>query len=464
MEGQETFNKEQVEKHLNVINDLFENVSEIFKDSNDYVNERVNTGVNSALFGNLANRLLEVWNQNAATFGDFKLNFEEWSKMISLIMTNNLQFEEETVSLYKNTGANLNGVNDKRASLLAAGMVSSALANGEKQNEYYDDQGNLVTITTNDQGKQYMKTIVDKDGHKQTFYYDDLGNYSVISVTNDGHSEIKYYDKDGKEIEKPYTFSTNGVAYNEEQLDKLADREVTAFIRRNGFDVTGEDYQKLSDKAKAIVDGTLQQINQLGVPDGSVEWQEKFKQLPEDAQQIVLNSIKGHISNDISEMNYSISNVIPRSNYDGKTIVVPELTENDFKAVQDEYALRVQNTQVIIDSANAVKTSLDGEAQGLYDIRNSLASNSGFLNLPPDQQNIVANYLDSEINKRVSAANLIAPDSSAGAQINSLGTGSSYDEYMNAVSAAQSWNEALANIQSAQKITAVLNSYGIFFR
>lgn len=475
-EQKETFVVESVQKHLDVINDLFEKVATLLKESNDRVFEVIQTGPTSAMFGNLASQLLSIWDQNASTFGDFKLNFEEWSKMISIITANNLQFEEETIDLYKNTGKNLSGIQEKREELMSSSAKTTGdSTRGGTTSEYYDENGNLVVIETDEDGNQYKKTVTDKDGNIVNIYYDGQGNYSETKLV-DGKSVTKFYDENGNEIERPYTFSPSGISYSEEGIKNVTTREANQFMTDHGLDTSSAEYANLSPEAKAIVDETLQKVEDLGLPDGSVEWQEKFNSLPPETQDIVLASVRGNVSQDIPKTNsYTISSEVPTGEYDGRTIVVPKLNESDFSG-SNAGSVRKENAQIIIDSAGAVQETLRGENTALTSLKGNLENNATYNALPAESREAINQYLDSQIAQRSSLDTQItddckrpwnADDGAIGDAVSwSLSdsgyTNKDYGNYKEAADAANAWNATLSEIDSLNEVTAMLNSYGVF--
>ena len=68
------------------------------------MNELVNNGADSAIFGEVGSTLLNTWNYNASTFGDFHNNFQNWTEVVSVIAANNAEFVVTAESIYANHG------------------------------------------------------------------------------------------------------------------------------------------------------------------------------------------------------------------------------------------------------------------------------------------------------------------------------------------------------------------------
>ena len=103
----EKFNVEEVKNKMDTLETAFNALSDALSEANKIVNEEVNVGPESVLFGELGTILLNTWNENASTFGDFHANFESWAQVVSVIAANNMSFTEETIKAYKDDGSTL---------------------------------------------------------------------------------------------------------------------------------------------------------------------------------------------------------------------------------------------------------------------------------------------------------------------------------------------------------------------
>jgi len=88
-------------------------VNPLYKDKIT-VNDLINNGIDSAIFGEVGETLLNTWNYNASTFSDFHNNFQNWTEVVSIIAKNNSDFVVSAESIYSSNSANLDGVAESR--------------------------------------------------------------------------------------------------------------------------------------------------------------------------------------------------------------------------------------------------------------------------------------------------------------------------------------------------------------
>ena len=111
MSTTEKFDYEAVKSKMNELDALFGQFAAKLKEANDLVNSEVNTGAVSAIYGITGTNVLNTWNQNAATFSDFRDNFDKWSTLVTIVSMNNMNFDAET---YRTTGGTMSGVSQLR--------------------------------------------------------------------------------------------------------------------------------------------------------------------------------------------------------------------------------------------------------------------------------------------------------------------------------------------------------------
>lgn len=87
----EIFNYERVQSVLNELEDYFDTFATEVRNANEAVVEHLNKG--PTLYGDYGKTLFNLWEENSSTFGDFKANFDDWIKMVSLVGINNQKFE-----------------------------------------------------------------------------------------------------------------------------------------------------------------------------------------------------------------------------------------------------------------------------------------------------------------------------------------------------------------------------------
>lgn len=223
-DASESFNVEAVKSQMSTLEGYFNDLSEKLSEINKTVNEEINVGPESAVFGQLGSKLLGTWNANASTFGDFHANFESWSQIVAIIAANNTAFDAETINLYKDNGSTLTYATDDGTRLTISSLRESK-ANEQAFNylssKYSDSKDYETSIEDNvlkvkgKDGNVVVEYTVDNGKLKNTKTYDEDGNYSLVmyGVDEDGNKtvDVKYYDKDGKELkEKPSTFNEDG--------------------------------------------------------------------------------------------------------------------------------------------------------------------------------------------------------------------------------------------------------------
>ena len=457
----ELFNSENLQAASSRLDEIFEEFANTLMELNELVNESVNVSPESCVFGGgYGAQLLDMWNQNTSTFSDFKSNFNAWSQAITVIANRNLNTDAIVKAIYNNrtTGADLMGSGNKTISqireeimeqdAIVSGTTNSR--NGETLN-YYDDNGNLIMKFKDENGNVWMEHVKDENGRViSTICTDENGNTSEITIKRDSTGKetgrtVVYKDKDGNILDSaPDSFSDRGYLQNVSTAQKF--------------------------------------LNEHGAPDGSLEWQEAFQSLSNEDQAAVLAANNGKVNDDLGT-NYGLTSDVPTNGeYDGRNIVVPELSESDFDGLSNEeqVSLKNSNAQSIVDSAYAVQTNIDGEAAALTTLKTNLESNESYKALSAEKQTEIQNYLQGQIDSRTTLSSNITEECKSGAwtvdgtigdattyvyavEDGFLGSGSHFQDYNEAVQTAKSWNETINSMDDLNKTTAVLNSYGVFF-
>ena len=219
----EKFNVEEVKNKMNTLETAFNALSDTLSEANKIVNEEVNVGPESALFGELGTILLNTWNENASTFGDFHANFESWAQVVSVIAANNMSFTEETIKAYKDDGSTLTYKDSATGTRLTISSLremkgyeqSVNYIKGKFSDEKYDVTEGVDSLFVKDkEGNLVVEYIMENGKITSTKWYDSDGNYSVITyeVGEDGKlkKNVTYYDANGNVIEKPSSFYKDG--------------------------------------------------------------------------------------------------------------------------------------------------------------------------------------------------------------------------------------------------------------
>ena len=219
----EKFNVEEVKNKMNTLETAFNALSDALSEANKIVNEEVNVGPESALFGELGTILLNTWNENASTFGDFHANFESWAQVVSVIAANNMSFTEETIKAYKDDGSTLTYKDSATGTRLPISSLremkgyeqSVNYIKGKFSDEKYDVTEGVDSLFVKDKkGNLVVEYTMENGKITSTKWYDSDGNYSVITyeVGEDGKlkKNVTYYDANGNVIEKPSSFYEDG--------------------------------------------------------------------------------------------------------------------------------------------------------------------------------------------------------------------------------------------------------------
>ncbi len=273
-DASESFNVEAVKSQMSTLEGYFNDLSEKLSEINKTVNEEINVGPESAVFGQLGSKLLGTWNANASTFGDFHANFESWSQIVAIIAANNTSFDAETINLYKDNGSTLTYAGDDGTRLTISSLRESK-ANEQTFNylssKYSDSKNYETSIEDNvlkvkdKDGNVVVEYTVDNGKLKNTKTYDEDGNYSLVmyGVDEDGNKtvEVKYYDKDGKELkEKPSAFNEDGTLKTKTIFDKISEdiankgKEIRDSFVDGSNELMDTGKEKFDDLSKKIKD------------------------------------------------------------------------------------------------------------------------------------------------------------------------------------------------------------------
>ena len=209
----EKFNVEEVKNKMNTLETAFNALSDALSEANKIVNEEVNVGPESALFGELGTILLNTWNENASTFGDFHANFESWAQVVSVIAANNMSFTEETIKAYKDDGSTLTYKDSATGTRLTISSLRemkgyeqsvnyikgnlSDLKDGDTvtigTEEYVASEENgVITLTSKDVDKP-IKIL--PDGTVKSLYGGEveINGQKIITIPYTDHELLAYY-------------------------------------------------------------------------------------------------------------------------------------------------------------------------------------------------------------------------------------------------------------------------------
>ena len=243
----ESIDIESVQARVSKLNERFDKMSQALDEINDFINDHMNVGPeNSAVFGDAGRKIRANWNENASTFGDFRANFDSWTKLISIVQANTDNFTREAMATYLkgnvSTGATLDGVQESREKIFMDTATYTGTRHGgsgddaydEKIYTYYDENGNKVSIYKDENEKVTEKhTIGDNGKTTERIFYDKDGNMSIINYDSEGkQTRVEFYDKNGVKLKdgNPGTFNEDGTLIRNSENEAVYDDDY--FIQR----------------------------------------------------------------------------------------------------------------------------------------------------------------------------------------------------------------------------------------
>lgn len=209
MAGAEKFDYAAVKSSMDSLNTIFEEFAKNLRDINNEINDNVNVGPDSALFGEYGARLLDTWNQNASTFGDFYENFNSWSEMVTTIAANNESFEYDAL---RTIGSNADGVLASRkakaqdmGTKLQEKYISRDVksADGKKTTRYnMDEAGKVKSYEEAGEDGSYKKVFLNEKGEEvMVCNREDEDKYSCLfSDGKDGEYMKSLYEEYGNTV------------------------------------------------------------------------------------------------------------------------------------------------------------------------------------------------------------------------------------------------------------------------
>lgn len=232
MQSGEIFDYKGVKDVMDKLDMKFAEFAELLKNANDCINKNVNVSAESAIYGVLGNDILDTWNQNASTFGDFYENFSTWSQLVASIANSYASFENSTaksaISEHKSNGANMAGIQNSRINMaLRSGneVVTEGATSIETNNDgskviNYSD-GTTATYKFKDNGEVKSISIKNTDGTIEERFLNAHGNYRINSYDKNGNvvSNIDYNVQGDKMFERTYNSSgevKSVTTYNED--------------------------------------------------------------------------------------------------------------------------------------------------------------------------------------------------------------------------------------------------------
>lgn len=210
--GKMNYNETGFTTTMTNLNTQFTILETSFKKLNDTITNSINVSADSGIFGEKGDELLLLWKNNAATFGDFKANFEVWAETMTIVHNRNNAFTEDMLAGFDSNALNLDGVRDARAMAAlnsgtaivgygntAVDLTYGVAADGNGRLTYENPDGSAYKYVTDSKGNLISITLYDKDGNiVDTKNFDNInGGISSTYTYNDGVVIETRYDASG---------------------------------------------------------------------------------------------------------------------------------------------------------------------------------------------------------------------------------------------------------------------------
>lgn len=168
-----SFNYNNMQIHMKNLDADFAYFAQTLKKANDMVNDFVNVSVSSSIYGEKAKKVLNLWNQNASTFGDFYQNFENWSALMINTANEYHKFEDSVFSSHQTTGDTADDVAKSRKNVGALAGTSQVAGGDTTSNGSFTlSDGSTIQYLMDEQNNTYA--LINKNGivTKRVFHED----------------------------------------------------------------------------------------------------------------------------------------------------------------------------------------------------------------------------------------------------------------------------------------------------
>ncbi len=247
----EKFSVSGVKGRMTTIQSYFNEFASTLDGINGFIQANVNASLGSSAFGELGGKLLAIWDHNAATFGDFNRNFDEWAQVVAIIAANNSTFAVDASATYRDTAGSLAGVKEARE-IVAKNNGMSNIASHSNYGGLNDDAKRVIDDAYRIQSMQVTENNV--YGGRTVAFVNALGALTEIFYDADGTIiGKKVTDKDGKEkfydgknteipklptpqeVEKEKEDAKKKAAEEEEEKKKKEEEEKNKTLTRQEF-------------------------------------------------------------------------------------------------------------------------------------------------------------------------------------------------------------------------------------
>ncbi len=176
------FNYGNMQAHMKNLDANFAYFADTLKKANDLVNDFVSVSPSSSIYGEKAKKILNLWNQNASTFGDFYQNFESWSALLVNALDEYRKLEESIFSASQTMGDTADGVAKSREQVrgISAGNGAFSLPDGSTIQYLKDEKGETYALLK--KNDMTIKRVFQEDG---SFLDYDLDGNLLTPVTSE---------------------------------------------------------------------------------------------------------------------------------------------------------------------------------------------------------------------------------------------------------------------------------------
>ena len=210
----EIFDYEKVKIDIENLEVLFDKFAKQVRDANDVVIENINNGAGSAIYGDYGKRLLDSWDKNSSTFGDFKKNFDDWVKLVTIVGINNSAFENNISSALNQMSQE--AFESSNYGKFVKSNYGGKFVNGnyvegwdtKKDADFFEPNVAGVICTMELGDNLSFDSYNNKDGIEIRAYKDKNGNIICYETMSEPY---EYYDKNGNMLtETEFTNLKNG--------------------------------------------------------------------------------------------------------------------------------------------------------------------------------------------------------------------------------------------------------------
>ncbi len=433
----EVFNYQKIATAINTLNGYNESYATALSNMDTEVNVVLNVASTSAVYGEAAKKLVDLWNDKCAILKNYKGVFDEWLSLINEVAQNNSGFEG---------------------------------------NYQYGEKGNSLTFTTTENeatsytGAQIMAALLAGSSTigGVPIQGEDLGN-GQMKVTVDGKEFIVTKDADGNVIS--YTDTTSNTTYTISNTPFEATAQSIYDAYRNG-NMTNSEWNdfvnSLNAEQKAILSNVQNGVYKIDLGD------------PFKADETGAVTVQGAISllqgedNGFSTQTIDSYKDFNQGELDGHTIYVAdaeqvEATWVDTYVTGDEWQ-RAGDT--VYHSVEAVRNNINNEATYLDGLVTQVENSATYKSMSSEDQTALMSFLTAQAQERRTLGEDMGKATQTGFFVTDgaigdvstksavVGGYSGKEAYQKSVDVAQGFQTRLDGLSSVSSINDMLDSLG----